>query len=174
MQNVKAVRLPKRRRGGKEKSQRQLRAEKLAAYKKLLKHDVDWDYSSILSLFIFKLERTRNCIRSNNIIVEAPAVCAEIDQCVQLLKRVEADDYLHELLKPINKKYGKRDIYFEKIADSTSSRMLLRYAKKLTPRQIKAADAAHRQAYLQAEVMRADELRLAMTIMAECMTGWWD
>ena len=36
--------------------------QKRAAYQKFLKDDVDWDWSSILKLLIFKLGRVRECI----------------------------------------------------------------------------------------------------------------
>lgn len=150
-------------------------AQRTAAWREFLKRDVDWDYSSILRMLVFKLGRMQKAIVGNDIHTDAKNVGAEIEQVIGLLKRVDADEYMDELTKPLEKKYGKREIYFEDLDDgSRFSRMLHRYSKKLTKKQIERADAEYHAAYRRADELRHDDLALAMTIMAECLFGWWD
>jgi hypothetical protein len=61
----------------------------------ILWKDRDWDYAFILRLLHYKLERTRDCIVRNNIIVDANKVADEINHSLEQLDKIinnEADD----------------------------------------------------------------------------------
>ena len=53
-------------------------AKKAREYARFLRDDFDWDYAFILRLLRYKLERTRRCIVSNEIVVSAPRVDRQI------------------------------------------------------------------------------------------------
>jgi hypothetical protein len=61
----------------------------------ILWKDRDWDYIFILRLLHYKLERTRDCIVSNNFISDANKVAQEINDSLTKLDKIlnnEADD----------------------------------------------------------------------------------
>lgn len=68
----------------------------------ILWQDRDYDYSYILKLLHYKLERTKKCIVSNNIIVEADKVAEEItdtQECIQKALDSQFDDEWYEHFK---------------------------------------------------------------------------
>lgn len=164
---VKAVHLPRKRKN--EPTARQRRQEHARAWKAFLKDDVDWDYSAIVRMLIFKLERTRRCIVGNGIIADAPEVAQQIEQVVGLLKRVEADDYMDEISREHKKKYGTLKMIAGK-GDGRSVPIKMVFRKL----DNKRAHDEHSRLYQLADQMRRDDLATAMMLMAEHLLGWWD
>lgn len=55
----------------------------------------------------YKLERTRKCILSNDIVVSGPKIAKQIQAVETLLERVEKDQFLDEISKEIHKEFSK-------------------------------------------------------------------
>lgn len=74
------------------------------------KNSYDWDYSYLVEIIEFKLNRMADCIESNDIIVDSKKVAKEIRETVELFdKSMHSYKYLK---KPENAKAGFRDGQF--------------------------------------------------------------
>ena len=129
------------------------KAQKYREWKEFLKDDEDYDWSYILRVLRYKLERTRKCIVANDIVADVKKIERQIQEVEKLLKKVEEDKYLEEELKILEKKYGKRNL---KIKSKPSSRKSMSDATftsnwdKLPPRQRGAAKRSLKFAYARA------------------------
>lgn len=127
--------------------------KKVSDYRKFLRDDCDFDYSSILKMLRYKLKRTREHIVKHDLVADAQDVGADIKKVEDLLKRVIADKYDEKCWREIEKKFGSRHIGSE-----PSQEM--------------------RQAMLDAEEQALDakkeDLKKAFDIMLERIWFWWD
>lgn len=62
------------------------RIKKLYQWNKILWNEFDWDWVYIIELLCYKLERTRKCILSNNVIEDAQQVHDQILEVETLLR----------------------------------------------------------------------------------------
>jgi hypothetical protein len=158
-----------------QKSEKKRRLErKLKEYKSVLSKDEDWDWTYILSLLKYKLERTRKCISSNKIIKDAPKVSGQIREVENLLNRVIEDRYFDEISKDFRKKYGHLKMISQKpIPGQLATTVTFKFTKE-TPQNAKRIHSLHHRLYLKAQKMQKDDLREAFNLMHKNIWGWWD
>jgi hypothetical protein len=80
--------------------------KKSIEYAKFLRGDYDFDYSSMLKLLKYKIERMRKTIRNNNYVLKAEEICAQMEHAESLLQQLIDDDFGDEEYKAHNKKWG--------------------------------------------------------------------
>jgi hypothetical protein len=147
---------------------------KIREYRQVLKSDEDWDWAYILLLLKYKLERTRKCIVSNDIIVGAKRVGRQIAEVERLLDRVAADRYYEEISKDFRKRYGRLRIQKSKHqTDGKSSQIKMLFTRE-TPRNTKRVRREFVRLHRKAEAMQRAELRRAFNLMSKDIFGWWD
>ena len=154
------------------KPERELK-KRLREYTPILKEDQDYSYHFVLKMLRYKLERTRKHIIDHDIIVDAKLVGKEIQEVIKLLERVEKDKYFQELMKPINKKYGKPKMVFGKADKKGTSSLTFKY-KNDTPAKEKVRNKASRKAFEDADKARQGDLEKAFALMAKNIWKWWD
>ena len=146
---------------------------KLKDYSRFLKGDEDYDWHFIIRMLRFKLERTRKHIVSHHLVKEAPRIGKEIQRVVDLLERIEADQYFEELHKPFWKKYGRPKM----ISGKPDSRGLIPVTIQY-PKETKASRTAINRESLRLAKMeqklRSRDLELAFNLMLKNIWGWWD
>jgi len=147
---------------------------KLREYRTFLRDDFDWDWTYILRLLTYKLERTRKCIVANNIIVAARRVAREIREVEQLLQRVIDDRYYNEIAKPFHRKYGRPKMVFGERDPRTKARAVTFTYARETPRTRAGIHHEAHRLHKQAEKMQRDDLNRAFALMQERIWSWWD
>lgn len=148
--------------------------KKMREYKKILRKDEDWDWAYILRLLQYKLERTRECIVSNGIIVEAPKVARQIREVEILLERVEKNRYYDDVSKDFRKKYGQiRMISGKAKSGAKGVPVHIKYQRE-TPRNAKKIRIESSRLWRQAERMQHRDLKRAFDLMLKNIWGWWD
>jgi len=147
---------------------------KIKEYKNFLKEDEDWDWHYIIRLLKYKLERTRKCIVSNRIILEAPRVAKEIREVEILLDRVLKDRYHEEVFKNFDKKYGKPKLISGKPDPKTGHSMVTIHRAKVTPKNEKAFKSEFKKLVRKEDQMRQADLNRAFDLMKKNIWGWWD
>jgi hypothetical protein len=158
-----------------KKSKRaQEHAKKMREYSKHLKDDFDWDYSYILRLLQYKLERTRKCIVSNNIVSSAPKIAQQITAVEDLLKRVIEDQYLDEIGAPFYAKFGRLKMSSRGTKKGEKFVPVTLKFEKETQRNSALLRRKHIALMLKAERMRRRDLSKAFKLMEKNIWGWWD
>lgn len=146
--------------------------KKVRDYTKFLEDDFDWDWHFIVRLLRYKLERTRDCIKSNNIIADADIVCKQMQEVIDLLLRLENDVYFEEAYSPIWKKYGhSRLVRGEEYKNSVAVKVLY---EKETPRNSKYIRKAVLKAAVQESDSRLADLKKALNLIYKNLFFWWD
>lgn len=146
--------------------------KKLKDYTKFLRDDFDWDWHYIIRLLRYKLERTRDCIKSNNIIADVDVVCKQIQEVIDLLLRLENDVYFEEAYAPIWKKYGHSRIVRGK--ESKNSVAVKVLYEKETPRNSKYIRKAVLKAAAKENDSRLADLKKVLDLIYKNLFFWWD
>jgi Zn-finger nucleic acid-binding protein len=123
--------------------------QRLAEWAKFLKDDGDFDYSCILSVLSYKLKRTREHIIEHDIVADAAKIGEQILVVEEMINKVIDDN-----------------AYYEKI-------VVPRY-KNASPSEDRAARRQITAAFKRSHVAREGDLRMALSLMAENIWGWWD
>ncbi len=142
--------------------------KKIKEWSKFLKEDYDWDWVFILKVLKYKLERTRKCFVASNMCESSLKNAKDIEKVEVLLNRVIEDDYMTELLKPFDEKYGEivswqnAEGFFEVQRQNQTSEnkdQIWKEYKKLS---------------YKAEKMKQKDLNDALKIISERLFYWWD
>ena len=146
---------------------------KVREYRRFLKDDSDHDWISIISMLRYKLERTRTHISENNRFPKTKQVVNEITTVVKILKRIEADRYMHELRQPFYKKNCKPSMTFGNLDEHAGVSCHIVYQKETSPKE--------RQIIWETLSLGKEELRLrqadlekAFELILKNIWKWWD
>jgi len=71
------------------------RKNPIHAYKRLLAHDHDWDYAYLIALEKKKLQRMRDCIKSEGHLANNAIVVRDISICIHLIDIFMEDDAVY-------------------------------------------------------------------------------
>ncbi|KKL15740.1 hypothetical protein LCGC14_2502550 [marine sediment metagenome] len=151
---------------------------KSVQYSWFLRKDFDFDHHYILRLLKYKLQRTRKCIISNNIILAADQVGAEIKHAEDLLTKIinGSHDLLPELQKGHENKWGP-DINISKEIEVNGQKMYewKRYRKNATTPELQKQEQQEQFDIYKAqdEELKKIEESLSEHIL-KFYKGWWD
>jgi hypothetical protein len=166
--------ITKKKKAKKKLSKKVILDKKIKEYKRFLKEDEDWDWAYIIRILKYKLERTRKCIISNNIISNSKQIAREIKEVEILLDRVEKDNYLRDLSKEFHKKYGNLKMISKKSeVGKNLSEVTFEYTKE-TPQNRKQIRSEHHKLFIKAKKMQQDDLKKAFALMHKNIWNWWD
>jgi len=153
-------------------------AQRYREWKEILKGDEDYDWIFIIKILRYKLERTKKCITSNNIVRDAKKIGKQIQTVQNLLDQVEGNEYFENELTKIEAVYGKRNLKMKTIKSSNHSKFTEVYVTsswdKLTPKRKSAAEKRVKTAYERSSKKRQTDLDKAFSLMSKNMQSWWD
>lgn len=148
--------------------------KKVNDYRKFLKTDEDWDWAYILRLLQYKLERSRKCILSNEIVENAPQIAAQIREVEILLERVIENNYYEEISTDFHKKYGELEMIEDRAnAAQHSVPVHFRFERETEEHSAEIRSEHYRLLEL-ADQQQRDDLKKAFDLMTENIWGWWD
>lgn len=104
--------------------------KKMREYRAFLRGDADYDWHFIIRLLRYKLERTRKHIAEENRHDDVKKTVREINEVVSLLKRLEAEPYHEEVLRPFFKRYGRPRMISGRPNKRALSPIEIRYSKE--------------------------------------------
>ena len=155
-------------------TRRREHSKKLREYARFLRDDHDWDYAYILRVLRYKLERTRRCIVSNDLVQSASKIGRQISRVEGLLERVIDDKYVEEIGVSFYAKYGRPRMLVGRAAKGErSAPVTIKFAKE-TVRNSEKLRRRHHALVAKADRMRRRDLATAFRIMEKHIWGWWD
>jgi hypothetical protein len=157
------------------KNKKKAEKDRMKGWKEFLKDDADFDYEFILRVLKYKLERTRKCIASNDIVLDAKRVVKEIKEVEELICKVLKDNYFHEMTKDFRKEYGSLQWKTVKHKDDEGKFDEMRfYFTKETPETRDSIFSKWHAFSKKAEEARKADLKKAFELMSERIWSWWD
>lgn len=131
-------------------------------WRKIIWVDKQWDQGYLLTLLEFKLKLMEEYFRTSNITVDNDKNAVNIKRCVDLLKRINEDNYHEEAFKEYYEKYPIERI--SNLMDLTKQR-----PKPTAQQSIDSTNCALKEN----ELYEAD-LEELFTIIRREIRGWWD
>ena len=113
----------------------------------------------------YKLNRTRECIVSNDIIQGAKRVGREIKAVENLLERVITEPYYKEISKDFHKKYGSLKMKSEKNQGKKGYSSVSFVFTKETPKNSSPAHKEFNRLQRKADQMQRTDLKRAFELM---------
>lgn len=157
-----------------------VKIERIFSYIPILWRDEDWDWGFILILLSHKLNRTRECIIRNDIIVDEDqkTIDKSIRIILKLFKRINEDEYSEWLSKNVEKKWGKN---FRKYLFKNSQLYHLLNEEqpedlhtKFNEKQLKDMRDDWFECRLAGERMLLRDLNRSLRIFEKYLMFWWD
>lgn len=147
-------------------------AKRIREWTKILKDDRDWDWTNILTIFIYKLERTANTLQ-NGSSVEGPKEARKIRKICKLISKVRDHDFEEEVRKRNDNLHKtkvklEREPYTDKL---TRVKFVYTLPKGYTEEEYRAD---HLQATKLAQSLRKETLQEAFGMIVENLWNWWD
>jgi hypothetical protein len=124
-------------------------------YSIVLWNDADWDYVYILQLLQYKLERTRKCLKANNLVVSVDRYCKQIRICELLLERIVNSNYCEKEYDEHFKQYPFRSSLDDKNETNKKGDMFTKI-------------------YNKEQRMRQQDYDLLFKILNKHLYEWWD
>ena len=122
----------------------------IVEYIPIIYKDRDWDYEFILDIVKYKLERTRDRIKEDNIIVDTDKIVEEINTQIKLIDNYRNNNELYEL---------SHQSLVKKIANAKTQENKDKYIKQYYTNMYKEEDRAWCKIF---------------DYMKEHMRAWWD
>lgn len=136
-------------------------------YAAFLAGDCDFDWSAIVRMFSFKLNRFREHLLEHKAFEGYKEMAAEVKTAVDLLERVRTFDYEAEHLRAFYKKHGKPKVVPKNVDGVLSCEVLYRGkpASEATRRELLAcAEMAYKA--------QKEDLEKALSLVAEKLLTW--
>jgi hypothetical protein len=141
-------------------------------------NDTDWDYDSILRILHYKIQRVRESIDENNLIVGCEKVVRQMRIAEYYLERLMANEYCEHEYKLLEEKYGQLKLETQVITSANSIKVhrLIGFhgPKSLTETDHKLEDWSHRFYHEKEDRMWQEEWDCVLKILQKHITKWWD
>lgn len=134
----------------------------------------DWDYNFLLKIMQYKMQRMANHIREHNILVRSEEIADELQECCDIITRLQAQEYTPFEEGVMEAEYGKHcmdslpcehegcrqlDIYFDKAREEGRE---------------EEADAVYTNIRNLAMAREQRDYHRLFTLMRDKIQGWWD
>ena len=137
--------------------------------------DRDWDHWFLYKIIYFKLKRMENLQRKYGNCVDNEKLADQIKVAALLLKRLMDDDYLTNVLKPHEKKWGEsKFIWTPKPDDEEYSLLNIKVEKANTEEEIEQESKERLRLYNHARGLKQQDLDMVFKHMRKYIEGWWD
>lgn len=138
----------------------------------------NWDYGFVLRFNIQLHEDLyKGCfVEGHHVYTKNDA--RKLKTVIELLKRLEAEDYSSGHDEYLDKKYGKSDIYFSKVIDEKTERKYTtikdRREDNMTPEQLEVYNKERMAIYKHEEYQRNEDFKLLGEYIRKYSKKWWD
>jgi len=148
----------------------------------VLYDDIDWDWSSLVALMRYKIGRMRKCLRTG-LSVDAARNSRDMKKVEEALKRLEDDDYFHDLAKKVRKKHQARMDFVKKPdgkSGATSSIATTCWGLEVVPVKkggkvnLKAYNRDFRAADRKSKRLINADMDLVFDTLKDRMRHWWE
>ena len=145
--------------------------------------DRDWDQYFLYIILQFKLKQMEQLQRKYGISVNSNDYADQMRTCILLLERIIKDDYLHNVLKPHEEKWGESRLDFKETSDQTfrdidGGEKLYEGAfsveKVTTPKEKKQENKERMRLYDHVRKLEKQDLDLLFKNIRKHIEGWWD
>lgn len=149
-------------------------AQKINDYAKILEHDTDGDFGSLLALMCYKLRRMAKSIGKANIVEKAPRIAKQMKRCARLLDKVHEENYNEDAQKVLTALYGET-LYFtgEKLPD-LGGVPWISWRRGQDFENTADIDRRMRASYDEQYRLQMRDLRKALNLMYRNILYWWD
>lgn len=141
-------------------------------YALFLKDDFDFDWTYILLLLRYKLQRTRRSIEDGN-HNDRKATAKEIAEVESLLWKVTEHDYEEEFLKVFHKKYGNPKMVLKECVPPIKHIKQMLFIYRNGKEATSAMNRKYMSLFREASSAKKEDLKKAFAIMSEKIWGWW-
>lgn len=144
----------------------------------ILKDVCDSDWSAIVEVLRYQLERTRKRIVGNDIVMDAKKIGRDIKKAEDLLQRLLDDPYHDEAFAGFNKKHGKAKLVIveptpEEARENPKRGSKIEFLHRGKPATEAMMDE-RRELYKLEQKLQQDDLNEALRIIGEGLLGWLD
>jgi len=137
--------------------------------------DRDWDHWFILKIFHFKLNEVEKFQRKYGNSVTHEKIADQIKIAILLLDRLIKDEYLENVLKPHEKKWGDSEFIFTPIKGNKGySSLDLKVEKANTEEEKKQESKERSILYKHSDALKQQDLDMLFKHMRKYIEGWWD
>ena len=159
----------------------------LIAFAPLIWRDRDFDYSYLLEMLVFKLHRMEAAFGpARSVTLDADERAKELKLCHDALARALEDDYRAEELAAHQQKWGRKccpkcgglfcDCFpvYGKDGSIISHELVLEYPGAHGDDEQEQAFDERIAIYLQQDIDKDNDLKIAFRLMGERILWWWD
>lgn len=152
--------------------------ENLIKWFPVIWQDRDWDHWFIYKIFHFKLKEVEKLQRKYGNSTSSEKVADQIKLAVLLLDRLIKDEYLENVLKPHEEKWGESEMIFTPIdpteGDEGMSTLDFKVEKAITEEE-QAQESKERMILYKHETkLRQQDLDMVFKHIRKYIEGWWD
>jgi len=149
--------------------------ENLIKWFPIIWKDRDWDHWFIYKIFHFKLKRVEYLQRHYGNSVDHKKIADQIKIAVLLLDRLIKDEYLENVLKPHEKKWGDSEFIFTPIEGKKGYSSLDLKVEKANTKEEKEHESKERMVlYKHSDALKQQDLDMLFKHMRKYIEGWWD
>lgn len=140
--------------------------------------DIDWDWSALAAIMRYKIGRMRKCLR-DGYSADAARNARDMKKVEEALKRLEDDDYFHDLVKKVHTKHQARLDFVKKVDKDKSgpravSCLEVVPMKKGGKVNLKAYNRDFRAAGRKSERLVNADVDLVFDTLKDRMRCWWE
>jgi len=149
--------------------------ENLIKWFPVIWQDRDWDHWFIYKIFQFKLQQVEKLQRKYGNSTNSKKYAYQIKVAVLLLNRLIKDEYLENVLKPHEKKWGESEMIFTPIKGNEEYTTLDFKVEKANTEEEKEQEHKERMIlYKHSDYLKQQDLDILFKHMRKYIEGWWD
>lgn len=135
---------------------------------------VRWDYSSLFVILEHWLKRMEDVHRTDELHEDNELRANEIKECLDILKRINADEYLEIAFKEHDKKWGESTYWFEPVEDNPEYSTYHSTRENIKTEEDKELERKEaRDCLLKEDELRNVDVTLLFEIIRKHHQGWW-
>lgn len=149
-------------------------------YLPVLYNDVDYDYTSILTMLAYKCKRTRQYIEVSGHLANKERVCRELRTVELLVDRIVGDNYCESESLEMETKYGSLNLLSRRCTDNDSiasgcKEILFTREKCIGDKKLIAQEREETtRIYRKADSLKQHDYDLLFKHIRKHIQSWWD
>ncbi len=137
--------------------------------------DRDWDHYFLFIILQFKLKQMEKLQRKHGISINSKDYADQIKTCILLLDRIIKNDYLTNVLKPHEKKWGESHLNFKPLPDKPGfSSGIFTVDNVTNKKEEKQENKERMKLYKHSDYLEQQDLDLLFKNIRKYIQGWWD
>ena len=149
--------------------------ENLVAWFPIIWKDRDWDHWFLYKILHLKLKRMETLHRKYGNSIYREKYADQIKLAVLLIHRLIEDEYLENVLKPHEEKWGESEFIFTPIpGDKEYSSLDIKVDKANTKEEKKQETKERMILYKHSDALKKQDLDMLFKHMRKYIECWWD